>query len=134
MSLLALLTAPANRALLDVVGRLPALGVGARVTRASWAPYGDSYWDVTAVKPRDDAGAAGKVYGVLTWRGQREERPRLINGRAKRVWRWVPSAEERARLEPLARDMQRLAAARREAGGGGGRGAAAAAAGEAGAG
>jgi hypothetical protein len=28
------------------------MGVGARVTRSSWDPHGDSYWEVTAVKPR----------------------------------------------------------------------------------
>jgi hypothetical protein len=30
------------------------MGVGARVTRSSWDPYGNSYWEVTAVKPRGE--------------------------------------------------------------------------------
>ncbi|WIA31577.1 hypothetical protein OEZ86_002465 [Tetradesmus obliquus] len=84
MSLLQLLLKPANRNLLEVVSHLPKLGVGSKVTRKAWEPYGDSYWEVVAVKPRTEDGSAGKVYGVLTWRGQREQKPRLINGRAKR--------------------------------------------------
>ncbi|WIA11492.1 hypothetical protein OEZ85_011605 [Tetradesmus obliquus] len=94
MSLLQLLLKPANRNLLEVVSHLPKLGVGSKVTRKAWEPYGDSYWEVVAVKPRTEDGSAGKVYGVLTWRGQREQKPRLINGRAKRVWRWLPSQQQ----------------------------------------
>ncbi len=59
--MLQLLLKPANRNLLDVVTKLPQLGVGSRVTRKSWAPYGDSYWEVVAVKPRTEDGTAGKV-------------------------------------------------------------------------
>lgn len=61
MSLLQLLQAPRARRLMDVLIALPRLGVGARVTRASWAPYGDSFWDVTSVKPVDDTCADAKV-------------------------------------------------------------------------
>jgi hypothetical protein len=48
-----------------------------------------------------------QVYGVLTWRGVREEKPRLINGRAKRVWRWMPSQEQQQQYVPMVRDLQR---------------------------
>jgi hypothetical protein len=61
MSLLQLLRKPANRNLLDVVTKLPELGVGSKVTRASWELYGDSYWEITQVKPRKPDGQAGKV-------------------------------------------------------------------------
>lgn len=61
MSLLQLLIKPNNRNLLDVVSKLPQLGVGSRVTRASWEPYGDSYWEITAVKPRNADGKFGRV-------------------------------------------------------------------------
>lgn len=65
MSLLQLLRKPANRNLLDVVTKLPELGVGSKVTRASWEPYGDSYWEITQVKPRKPDGQAGKVGRTL---------------------------------------------------------------------
>jgi hypothetical protein len=61
MSLLQLLLKPANRNLLEVVSHLPKLGVGSKVTRKSWEPYGNSYWEVVAVKPRTEDGSAGKV-------------------------------------------------------------------------
>eukprot|EP00775_Hariotina_reticulata_P006039 gene6039-6277_t len=102
MSLLHLLLKPANRNLLDVITKLPNLGVGSRVTRQSWEPYGDSYYE---------------VWGIRTWRGVRSDHPELIRGRAKRVWRWMPPPNEKERLQQLARelqsqqDLQRLAAA-----------------------
>jgi len=65
MSLLHLLLKPANRNLLDVITKLPSLGVGSRVTRKSWEPYGDSYYEVTAVKPRNEDGSVGKVKLLL---------------------------------------------------------------------
>eukprot|EP00882_Tetradesmus_deserticola_P026996 GHRQ01029827.1.p2 GENE.GHRQ01029827.1~~GHRQ01029827.1.p2 ORF type:complete len:131 (+),score=42.02 GHRQ01029827.1:908-1300(+) len=107
MSLLQLLLKPANRNLLDVVSHLPKLGVGSKVTRKSWEQYGDSYWEVVAVKPRAEDGSAGKVYGLLTWRGVSEEKPRLIRGRAKRLWRWMPSPEQQQQYTPLVRELQR---------------------------
>jgi hypothetical protein len=61
MSLLQLLLKPAKRSLLDVVSHLPKLGVGSKVTRKSWEQYGNSYWEVTAVKPRAEDGSTGKV-------------------------------------------------------------------------
>jgi hypothetical protein len=61
MSLLQLLLKPAKRNLLDVVSHLPKLGVGSKVTRKSWEKYGNSYWEVTAVKPRAEDGSTGKV-------------------------------------------------------------------------
>jgi hypothetical protein len=61
MSLLQLLLKPAKRNLLDVVSHLPKLGVGSKVTRKNWEQYGNSYWEVTAVKPRAEDGITGKV-------------------------------------------------------------------------
>ena len=52
---------PADRNLLEVVSRLPKLGVGTRVTRDSWEQYQNSYWEVTKVKPRSPNGKLGKV-------------------------------------------------------------------------
>lgn len=57
-----MLAKPARRSLLEVLSRLPAYGVGARVTRATWEPHGDSYWEVVRVKPDPAAdGSAGEV-------------------------------------------------------------------------
>lgn len=64
MSLLQLLRKPAERNLLDVLTKLPQLGVGSRVTRKSWEPYGDSYWEVVEVAPRNADGSYGKVSGI----------------------------------------------------------------------
>lgn len=61
MSLLELLRSPAPKKLLDILIKLPQLGVGSRVTRQSWEPHGDSYYDLTQVKPRKPDGSAGKV-------------------------------------------------------------------------
>lgn len=33
--------------------------------------------------------------------------PRHINGRAKKIWRWVPSEPEAAAYKPLVRELQR---------------------------
>jgi hypothetical protein len=47
---------PARRiAVLEVLQKLPELGVGKRVTREAWAPFGNSYWEITSVKPRKAA-------------------------------------------------------------------------------
>ncbi len=45
---------PQQHAVLEIVSQLPRLGVGSRVTRQKWAPYGDSYWEITAVKPKGE--------------------------------------------------------------------------------
>jgi hypothetical protein len=121
MSLLQLLLAPANRSLVDVVTRLPNLGVGARVARKAWVPHNDSYWEVTDVKLRGPDGAQGRVWGVLTWRGRRAEGPpRQIGGAAKKEWRWVAEEEEVRRLAPLAAQLRAQERAARAAAAGGG--------------
>lgn len=51
-----------------------------------------------------------QVWGVRTWRGERDRRPRHINGRAKKIWRWVPSQQEAAQLKPLVQELQQLKA------------------------
>lgn len=61
MSFLELLAKPSHRNLLDILTKLPKLGVGSKVTRKSWEAYGNSYWEVTAVKPRSADGSLGKV-------------------------------------------------------------------------
>ena len=65
MSFLELLLRPANRNLVEVVSKLPNLGIGAKVTRKSWLPYGDSYWEVTHVKPRKENCAKVRLEGPL---------------------------------------------------------------------
>lgn len=61
MSFLELLARPSHRNLLDILTKLPKLGVGSRVTRKSWEQYGNSYWEVTAVKPGNADGSLGEV-------------------------------------------------------------------------
>jgi len=56
-----------------------------------------------------------QVWGVLTWRGEREAEPRRINGRAKKLWRWMPSQQEAARLQPLAEELRLQQAWRQDA-------------------
>ena len=52
----------------------------------------DSFWDVVKVQ-MDLSGAAGKSYGLLTWRGTRlHEEPRRIPGTRKKVWRAMEEA------------------------------------------
>lgn len=48
-----------------------------------------------------------QVYGVLTWRGKKADKPQLISGRSKSMWRWMPSKEQLAVYQPLARELQR---------------------------
>lgn len=49
-----------------------------------------------------------QIWGVLTWRGERQSRTRQINGRAKRLWRWVPTEQEAAQLQPLVQELRQL--------------------------
>lgn len=46
------------------------------------------------------------MWGIRTWRGVRSDKPELIRGRAKRVWRWMPPATEKEHLLQLARELQ----------------------------
>lgn len=125
MSQLQLVLRPGGRRLIDIVTKLPNLGVGAKVTRDSWLPYGD-YFEITDVKLRKADGSAGRVWGVLHWRGRRADAPARIPGAAKRAWRWLPPAGEEARLRALAAQVQsaqdraKAAAAAAAAGGSGG--------------
>jgi hypothetical protein len=41
--------------------------------------------------------------------------PVMIRSRTKKVWQWMPSAEEQQRLEPLVNRMQRVQAAKQAA-------------------
>ncbi len=73
---------------------MPRHGVGARLQKNTWQE--DSYWDVVKVQV-DLSGAAGKSYGLLTWRGARmHEEPRRIPGTRKKVWRLASSGGEGA--------------------------------------
>jgi hypothetical protein len=47
---------------------------------------------------------APQVLGVRTWRGVREPGERPIAGATKRVWKWVPTTEDRAALAALAKE------------------------------
>lgn len=112
MSFLALLSKPARRNLVEVVTKLPDLGVGAKVTRNSWEQFGNSYWEITRVRPRED-GKRGSVWGHKVWKGERvTTEPVRVNGSAKRIWRWVPSLEEAARYREV---MHQIKAAERQA-------------------
>lgn len=61
MSFLELLAKPSSRTLLDILTKLPKCGIGSRVTRKSWETYGNSYWEVTHVKPLTSDGTVGEV-------------------------------------------------------------------------
>jgi hypothetical protein len=61
MSFLQLLLNPGKRTLAEVVLKLPNQGVGSRVTRRTWAPFGNSYWEVTRVVPKGEAGKDTEV-------------------------------------------------------------------------
>lgn len=96
---------PAKRKLNEVLVHLPSLGIGARVTRTSWCPYGNSYWEITKVKASQD-GQVGKAWGYKVWKGVKSGKPMEIKGRAKKIWCWMPHVEEAKRLEPLLRHFQ----------------------------
>jgi hypothetical protein len=49
-----------------------------------------------------------QVWGVLTWRGQREDKAREVHGRSKRLWRWVPTEQQAALLKPLVQELRQL--------------------------
>jgi hypothetical protein len=49
-----------------------------------------------------------QVWGVLTWRGQREDKARVIRGRSKRLWRWIPAEQQAALLQPLVQELRQL--------------------------
>jgi hypothetical protein len=61
MSFLQLLLNPGKRTLAEVVLKLPNQGVGSRVTRRTWAPFGNSYWEVTRVVPKGEEGKDTEV-------------------------------------------------------------------------
>jgi hypothetical protein len=51
-----------------------------------------------------------QIWGVRTWRGQQAQKDSSINGRAKKVWRWVPSKQQAALLQPLVKELDQLKA------------------------
>ena len=70
---------------------MPRHGVGSRLQKNTWQE--DSYWEVVKVQ-MDLSGAAGKSYGLLTWRGAKvHDAPRRIPGTRKKVWRSWSSGE-----------------------------------------
>jgi hypothetical protein len=69
----------------EVLGALPAHGVGARLSRTSWKD--DSFYEITEAAIRQ-SGRGGAAWGVLTWRGARAgEAPTRIRGASKPLWR-----------------------------------------------
>jgi len=69
---------PKPKTVIDVLSRLPNMGVGSRVTRSSWEPHGDSYWEVTAVKPRGEVRRTGGGAGGLRERRRRRSSKTLL--------------------------------------------------------
>ena len=57
-----------NHAVFHILNLLPKLGVGQRVTRTKWAPFGNSYWEITAAYPASQ---------VCQPRKRRREQPRV---------------------------------------------------------
>jgi hypothetical protein len=58
---------PAKRNLYQVLSLLPNKGVGARVTRAAWASFTDSYFEITQVKLRTEK--HGTAWGIKVFKG-----------------------------------------------------------------
>ncbi|XP_006901965.1 PREDICTED: 28S ribosomal protein S34, mitochondrial [Elephantulus edwardii] len=86
--------------LLQILNRLPLFGIGRMVTRKSWLWQHDEpcYWRLTRVRPDYTAQNVdhGKVWGILTFKGETERHPREIEQVMHHDWRLVPKHEEAA--------------------------------------
>ena len=98
------LVAPRRRTLVDIVTRLPGLGVGQRVTRAPWLPFAhESFYEITKVRAKKD-GASARVWGVKVFKGVPAAAAAQLRQGGKEQWHWA--------LEPARRDGYRALAAR----------------------
>lgn len=71
----------------EMLNPLPQFGVGAKLRKRTWSE--DCYYTVTKVTYKDPR--CGKLYGVLTWKGETEEEAKRISGGLKLgVWRYEP--------------------------------------------
>lgn len=91
MSFLELLR-PNKRTLVDILLKLPHLGVGQRVTRTTWAPFGDSYYEITKVRAKQD-GKSARIWGTKVFKGQAMSSG-PVPGYAKPMWRWMLDQEQ----------------------------------------
>lgn len=90
-------------AVYEILSKLPKHGVGAKLKREKW--MNDSFWEITKVK-MDQNGASGKSYGLLTWRGNRQnEEPKRINGSLKKLWKLLPADKEMPSWPSLPKDL-----------------------------
>lgn len=81
------------------MSKLPRHGVGTKLTRRTWGE--DSYWEVTEVVIEQN-GKRGKVYGILTWRGERQNEhkgPTRVNGTVKKVWKILDDGSQHKKEE-----------------------------------
>lgn len=107
MSFLELLR-PNKRTLVDIVLRLPKLGVGQRVTHPTWAPFGDSYYEITRVRAKQD-GKSARIWGLKVLKGVPDaDGPQRIPSRAKSQWLWQPEAQKRERYTSISKRLEAL--------------------------
>ena len=63
-------------------------GIGMKVTRALWDRYPEpTFWEVTRTKVAKRA--SPRAWGVLTFRGKREDKERKIRCTRKETWREI---------------------------------------------
>jgi hypothetical protein len=106
MSFLQLLK-PAKRNLYEVLSVLPNKGVGARITRTAWAPFENSYFEITQVKLKDNK--HGDAWGVKVWKGVPvTDSPTRVRGGSKHIWQLMPTADEAAKYNAIMHKLKRL--------------------------
>lgn len=103
MSYLTLLQSAPKRTLSDLLLQLPKHGVGCLVTRDTWHPAGDKYWEVVEVVPQRDNPVKLNAWGYKYYKGERtHDTPKRIASVWKYNWVWKPRAEEKALVQRLA--------------------------------
>ncbi|KXZ43701.1 hypothetical protein GPECTOR_82g235 [Gonium pectorale] len=103
MAYLELLRSAPKRTLSDLLRKLPQHGVGALVTRDTWHPEGNKYWEVVEVVPQLDDPSRLGVWGYQYYKGERvNENPKRIASVWKYGWVLKPSPQEAGGLQELA--------------------------------
>lgn len=82
----------------DLAFQLPRLGEGMRFIRNIWWNKPETYWTVTKVYPKlkgtDKQIKRGKAFGIFTFKGVTESKPRKIRATVKGGWRYVPEEDK----------------------------------------
>jgi len=75
-------------------------GFGLKFYRKLWNRYPEPcYWTITRFKPSQH-GHRPRAWGIFTWRGVSEDRPRKIPGSHKREWRFFREIQEDGSVYP----------------------------------